>query len=87
MGANSKGNIYVIKIYCSQCNAFLYKYRKRSNGFLVKCYKDRIIEDGTNGDMMCPNCGQEFARFKIMKNKPAHKIIRGKVYIKGHLKK
>ncbi|WP_461372903.1 hypothetical protein [Candidatus Aquicultor sp.] len=48
---------------------------------------DRILEDGTNGDLKCPSCGQEFARFKIMKNKPAHKIIRGKVFIKGHLKK
>ncbi|HZD59407.1 MAG TPA: hypothetical protein VE439_02995 [Anaerolineae bacterium] len=87
MGASGKTNVYVIKIYCTQCNTFLYKYKKRSNGALVKCHPDRIIDDYTKGDMRCPNCGQEFARRKIMKNKLVQKIIRGRVFVKGHLKR
>lgn len=80
-------NRILIKIYCTQCNTFLYKYRKRTNGALVKCHADRIIEDGTRGDLKCPGCGQEFARFKMIKNRLVQKIIRGRVFIKGHLKR
>jgi len=80
-------DIYVIKIHCTQCNAFIYKYRKRSNGALVKCHPDRIIEDATRGDLKCPGCGQEFARLKTMKNRLVQKIIRGRVFVKGHLKR
>lgn len=87
MATNGKSDIYVIKIYCTRCNAFLYKYRKRSNGALVKCHPDRIMEDHTKGDLKCPSCGQEFARHKLMKNKLVQKIIRGRVFVKGHLKR
>lgn len=87
MGANSNTDSYVIKIYCAQCNTFLYKYRKRSNGALVKCQADRIIEDGTRGDLKCPSCGQEFARLKVISGKQIQKIIRGRVFVKGHLKR
>lgn len=87
MSTSEISNSYVIKIYCAQCNAFLYKYRKRTNGALVKCQADRIIEDGTRGDLRCPSCGQEFARFRMIENHPAQKIIRGRVYVKGHLKR
>lgn len=85
--ADRNADIYVIKIHCNKCNAFLYKYRKRSNGALVKCHPDRILEDATNGDLKCPECGQEFARYKVMKNKNVQKIIRGRVFVKGHLKR
>lgn len=87
MGINSNTNSYVIKIYCTQCNTFLYKYRKRTNGSLVKCQSDRIIEDGTRGDLRCPGCGQEFARSTTVSGKQIQKIIKGKVFVKGHLKR
>jgi uncharacterized C2H2 Zn-finger protein len=87
LNINSHTDTYVIKIHCSRCNEYLYKYRKRSNGALVKCHADRIIEDATRGDLKCPKCDQEFARHKMIKNKPAQKIIRGRVYVKGHLKR
>jgi len=73
---------HIIKIYCSKCNAFLYKYRKEKLGHLVKCYKSSIIEDRTRGDMKCPKCGQLFAREAVYHNRPANKIIQGKVYLK-----
>ena len=87
MGTSAHSDIYVIRIYCARCNAFLYKYRKRSNGALVKCHFDRIVEDATAGDMHCPGCGQEFARLKAIGGKTVQKIIRGRVFVRGHLKR
>jgi len=87
MGLPGRANTFHIKIYCSQCNTYLYKYRKEKKGSLVRCYVDKIMDDNTNGDLKCPQCGQEFARFKIDKTRPAHRIIQGKIFIKGHMKK
>ena len=39
-------------------------------------------EDYTNQDLCCPKCGQEFARERMIRGTPAHKIIGGKVKIK-----
>lgn len=72
----------MIKIYCSKCKTLLYRYNKIKNGCLIKCYKDKIIKDYTNGNLKCPKCGQEFARKTIIHGKPANKIIQGKVFIK-----
>ncbi len=70
-----------IKVYCSHCKTLLYKYHKAGDGLLVKCYKERIKEDYTNGDLRCPHCGDEFARQRMIHGKPAHKIVQGKVYV------
>jgi DNA-directed RNA polymerase subunit M/transcription elongation factor TFIIS len=75
-------NFNTIKIYCSGCSSLLYEYHKAGSGLLVKCYKDRIKEDYTRGDLRCPKCGSEFARERMIHGKPAHKIIQGKVYVK-----
>lgn len=72
-----------ISIYCAGCRTLLYKYRKRGRGGLVKCLEDRILEDHTAADMHCPRCGQEFARLKMYAGRRGHKIIQGKVYVKG----
>ncbi|MEA3356057.1 MAG: hypothetical protein U9Q23_01760 [Candidatus Bipolaricaulota bacterium] len=77
-----KRKFHTIKVYCSNCRSLLYKYHKAGPGHLVKCYKDRIIEDHTNGDLRCPNCGQEFARETMIHGRPANKIIQGKVFVK-----
>lgn len=79
--------IFPIKIFCEKCDSLLYEYNKEGGGALIKCFVDRIRTDHTNGDMKCPKCGQEFARLKAIKNRPIHKIIQGKVYIRGHCKK
>jgi len=73
---------YTIKIFCANCGALLYKYRKEGPGHLVKCYKDGIIEDRTAGDLKCPKCEQIFAREALYHNRPANKIIQGKVYVR-----
>ena len=74
--------MYIIKVYCAKCQTLLYKYQKEGLGFLIKCYKDRIQEDHTNGDLKCPKCGESFAREAMYHGKPANKIISGKVYVR-----
>jgi hypothetical protein len=73
---------HTIKIYCSQCRTLLYKYQKGGTGSLVKCFKDKILRDFTGGDLKCPHCHVQFAREKMIRGKPAHKIIQGKVLVK-----
>jgi hypothetical protein len=76
-----------ISIHCMKCRSLLYRYRKGGTGGLVKCFVERIAEDRTNGDLRCPRCGQEFARFRRFGGKPAHKIIQGKVFTRGMRRK
>ncbi len=83
----ARKDVRTISIYCLQCKTLLYKYHKGGHGGLVKCLIERIAEDHTRGDMHCPNCGQEFARFKMYGGQPAHKIIQGKVFTKGMARK
>ena len=80
-------DIRTISICCSACRTVLYKYRKGGRGSLVKCRPERILKDHTKGDLRCPDCGSEFARFKVMGGHPAHKIIQGKVFTKGMSRK
>ena len=37
------------------------------------------MEDATEGDLRCPECGTKFARPAMIRGKPANKIIGGKV--------
>jgi len=85
--AGKKAKIFKISIYCKVCDQLLYVYQKEGPGSLVKCYEDRIAKDYTKGDLKCPSCGQDFARHAVMRMRPVHKIIQGKVYTKGHVKK
>lgn len=82
--ARKKTKDFVIKIHCTKCDTLLYKYRKEGAGSLIKCYVEGILDDYTNGDLKCPECGQQFARLVKYHNRPAHKIIQGKVAVKGH---
>lgn len=88
MDWNKMANVIrTISIYCAKCNSILYKYHKGGRGSLVKCIVDRIAKDYTIKPMHCPNCDQEFARLIMIRNRPAHKIIQGKVFTKGMCKK
>ena len=69
---------------CNTCGSKLYRYRKEGPGHLLKCFADGIIKDYTNGDLKCPNCSQEFARISEITGRKIHKIIQGKVYVKGN---
>jgi hypothetical protein len=82
--AKKKVKEFVIRILCKKCNALLYEYKKEGPGSLIKCYTDGIAKDYTKGDLKCQNCGQEFARRAHYHNRPAHKIIQGKIIVKGH---
>ena len=72
-----------IRAYCAHCGCLLYKYVKAGPGRLVKCFKDRIVRDDTEGDLRCPNCGQAFAGGTMAYGRPANKIIQGKVIVRG----
>lgn len=61
----------------------MFKYHKAKPGHLVKCFRDRIKEDYTNGDLKCPHCGEQFARERMINGKPAYKIVQGKVFMKN----
>ncbi|MEQ8767838.1 MAG: hypothetical protein RL885_28300 [Planctomycetota bacterium] len=76
-----------ISIYCQGCRTLLYRYKKGGSGGLVKCLVERIVEDRTNGDLCCPSCSQEFARPMVVRGRPAHRIIQGKVFVRGMRRK
>ena len=79
---NKKGPSKTVDIFCKQCNAQLFKYRKGGKGALVKCFKERISKDFTNLPCQCPQCEKVFARDVLVKGMPAFKIIGGKVWFK-----
>ena len=80
----SKTKIYVIDVHCQKCRARLYRYAKEGGGELIKCFVSGIQVDDTKGDLKCHSCGQEFARMAMVHNRPAHRIIRGRVFVRGH---
>jgi len=65
----------------------LYKYKKGGTGGLVKCFVDRIVEDRTAGDLCCPRCGSTFARAGEIAGRPVHRILGGKVFTRGMLRR
>ncbi|WP_162064108.1 hypothetical protein [Vibrio taketomensis] len=79
---NNKQPAKTVEIYCSSCKFQLFKYRKGGKGSLVKCFKERIVEDFTLVSCICPSCGREFARESLIRGVPALKIIGGKVTVK-----
>jgi ribosomal protein S27E len=79
---NKKGPTRTVDIFCAQCKTQLFKYRKGGKGALVKCFKERIVEDNTNTPCICPVCDQIFARDTLVRGTPAFKIIGGKVTFK-----
>lgn len=71
-----------VDISCAACKTLLYKYRKGGKGALVKCFVERITENHTTSDGVCPQCEQAFARETMIRGAPAFKIIGGKVTVK-----
>ena len=76
-----------VSIHCQKCRTLLYKYSKGGTGGLVKCFLDRILSDHTEGDLCCPQCRQQFAKQWATAGKAAHKIMRGRVYVRGMTRK
>lgn len=79
---NKKGPTKTVDVFCAKCKTQLFKYRKGGKGALVKCFKERIVQDFTNTPCICPNCNIEFSRDMLIKGTPAYKIIGGKVTFK-----
>lgn len=79
---NKKGPVQTVQIFCTGCRTQLFKYRKGGKGALVKCFKERIIEDFTTSPCICPQCEQVFARETLVRGVPAYKMISGKVRMK-----
>lgn len=71
-----------VDIYCSKCRTQLFKYKKGGKGALVKCFKERIVQNYVTEARKCPNCASEFARECMIRGAPAYKIIGGKVTTK-----
>jgi len=82
--AKKKTKEFVIKIICANCGTLLYRYKKEGPGSLIKCYVEGILKDYTKENLKCPKCNKQFARLAKYHNRPAHKIIQGKVIVKGH---
>lgn len=80
----AKFKVLTIDVICAKCGSELYRYRKEAAGSLVKCYKNKILKDHTVTPLHCPGCNQEFAREAMIHGRPAHKIIGGKVIVRGH---
>lgn len=72
----------VLDVYCKSCNFLLLNYRKGGSGHLIKCHLHRIIKDFTSTPGFCPNCGAQWGRPAIIKNRPALKIIGERVFWK-----
>ncbi|WP_428774997.1 hypothetical protein [Vibrio sp.] len=71
-----------VNIYCARCRCHLLKYRKGGKGALLKCFKERIVEDHTAELGICPECGSVFARDTLIRGTPSLKIVGGKVTMK-----
>ncbi|MEW6991170.1 hypothetical protein AADZ91_10815 [Colwelliaceae bacterium 6441] len=79
---NKKGPTKTVDIFCVQCKTQLFKYRKGGKGALVKCFKERIVQDYTLAACRCPKCNNEFSREVLIRGVVAYKMIGGKVIIK-----
>ena len=79
---NKKGPVRTVQISCAKCKAPIFKYRKGGKGALVKCFKERIVDDYTTTPGICTGCDQHFARETVIRGAPAFKIIGGKVNMK-----
>ncbi|MBE0365838.1 hypothetical protein PULV_b0516 [Pseudoalteromonas ulvae UL12] len=79
---NKTGPSKTVDIFCKKCKTPLYKYRKGGKGALVKCFIERISQDYTEQEGVCPGCEQQFARRCLIRGVPALKIMGGKVHHK-----
>ena len=79
---NAKGPVKTVQVFCAKCKCKLFKYRKGGKGALVKCFIERLVEDYTTQEGVCPSCQSQFARPAIIRGVPALKMIGGKVTLK-----
>lgn len=77
------GKYKIYDIYCSECNAKLFRYQKDGTGVLKRCYIDRMhpLSQCIN-KAYCEECGRAFGRPYIYEkeNRPAIRLFVGAVY-------
>jgi len=88
-----RGNVVdsyaTVTVQCSTCGERLFRYKKKNGtkSQLVKCFRERIVEDsaGVLNDQgpetatyVCPSCQTVFARSAIIRGLPALKLVGGK---------
>ncbi|MDD1780846.1 hypothetical protein LRP49_06485 [Enterovibrio sp. ZSDZ35] len=71
-----------VDIQCGKCKTLLFKYKKGGKGALIKCFKERIVDDFTTTSCECPSCGSVFAREALVRGAPAYKIIGNKAVMR-----
>lgn len=80
------GKIKIIDVYCKNGHLLFGKYKKEKNGFLMKCYIDKIGVDyvGVAGianetDIFCPECKVRVGRIGLKHGRPSVVINHGGV--------
>ena len=71
---------HIIEVFCRNCRSLLLHYRKGGGGQLIKCHLHKITEDFTTEKGICPQCGKQWGREAVIKNRPALRIVGKKVY-------
>ncbi len=80
---NKKQPTKTVQIFCAKCKTQLFKYRKGGKGALVKCFKERIVEDFTTGAIAYAlSVVSNSQEMPWLKSTPAYKFIGGKVTMK-----
>ena len=72
-----------IQVFCHTCNFLLLSYQKGGKGQLIKIHLHKILNDNTTLKGICPDCGVQFGREAVIKNRAALRVIGGKVYWRG----
>jgi len=78
----SRRSARTVRVFCSECGFYLYKYRKGGGGRLVSCFVDKIVQGNTEGSLNCPRSGHASARRTMAYGRLANKIIQGKVTVR-----
>ena len=86
----------VFRIFCSQCDTFIMRYRKEGSGSLIRIYLNQILEPKSFKEYKqvtkkskippfdCTRCGQRIGAPTIHEsgNRPAYRLIKGSFFKK-----
>jgi hypothetical protein len=64
-----------VDVFCRGCSSFLFKYRKSSDGPVMKCFIDKIQKSPALTEPVCPQCKTEFGQVRFINGAPAWKMI------------
>lgn len=70
---NKKAPERTVEIICSKCRALLFKYRKGGKGALVKCFKERIVDNYCEKACHAPTV---IVSLRVIASSEAHPLIK-----------